>query len=126
MFTKRSAENPLSQPIIRQGKSRKINRFFFLSRSQLPKLNSRQVSQHFFFSSVFEGIQCPSCEGKDENDCDSQIKMEICPKETPTCAVYTSDKGHFNRGCANQAEYETLLNKCEEHGDCTIRKYGKS
>lgn len=72
---------------------------------------------------VFEGIQCPSCEGKDENDCDSQIKMEVCPKETPTCAVYTSDKGHFNRGCVNQAEYETLLNKCEEHGDCTIRKY---
>ena len=29
LFTKRSAENPLSQPIIRQGKNGKINRFFF-------------------------------------------------------------------------------------------------
>ena len=103
------------------------NQSVFITEPITKLLNSRLIPPHFFFSPVFIGIQCPSCEGDDENDCDSQIKMEVCPniEEKPTCAVFTCDKAQFKRFCVNQPKYEKYLNKCQENSDCVIGKYGK-
>ena len=75
---------------------------------------------------LFEGIQCPTCEGETEDDCNNKTEMVACPIEAPICAVYISISPEFICKCVDYAEFHTVLNECKNDDYCKMAKYGTS
>ncbi|CAH3152127.1 unnamed protein product, partial [Pocillopora meandrina] len=60
--------------------------FALAAHSSLPKDGEEPPASNFNATCqlvLFEGIQCPTCEGETEDDCNSKTEMVACPIEAP-------------------------------------------